>query len=106
MTLADSINSLDNLVIMLDEMGLGDDSTAVDLSLIPSLGINDMIASFKSIQENFDVAKAAGGLAAALANGMNVNADLVSQKTYDIKSDPDALTISIVFYNSATKYSK
>ena len=105
-TLADSINSLDDLIIMLDEMGLGDDSTAVDLSLIPSLGINDMIASFKSIQENFDVAKAAGGLGSALANGMNVNANLNSQQTYDIKSDPDALTISIVFYNSATKYSK
>ena len=105
-TLADSINSLDDIIIMLDEMGLGDDSTAVDLSLIPSLGINDMIASFKSIQENFDVTRAATGLGSALANGMDANANFVSQKTYDINSDPDALTITIVFYNCATKYSK
>ena len=105
-TLADSINSLDDLVIMLDDLGLGDDSTAIDLSLVPSLGINDMIASMRSIQENFDAGRAAMQLSAAFTNSSDINANLNTQKTYVIQSDPDELTISIIFYDSATKYSK
>ena len=83
-TLADSINSLDDLVIMLDDLGLGDDATAIDMSLIPSLGINDMIASVRSIQENFDAGRAAIQLGSALANSSDFNTSINTQNTYSI----------------------
>jgi hypothetical protein len=43
-SLAEDFNSLEDLITLLDELGLGDDSTAIDLSLIPSLNINAIVA--------------------------------------------------------------
>lgn len=50
-SLASDINDLEDFIDLLDEIGLGDDSTAVDLSMIPALGINSVMASLESLKE-------------------------------------------------------
>lgn len=54
-SLADGMNSLEDVIELLDELGLGDDNTAIDLSLIPSLNINDIYASLNSLKDSFNV---------------------------------------------------
>ena len=71
-SLAEDFNSLEDLVNLLDELGLGDDSTAIDLSLIPSLNINAIVAQMNSIVENFDAMQAATGVAKSVAGSLDV----------------------------------
>ena len=70
-TLADSMNSLDDLMQLLDDLGVSDNSTAVDLSLIPSLNINDIYASLNSLtntQNTIDELQTLGGAFARSAD--------------------------------------
>lgn len=50
-SLTDNMNSMEDLINMLDELGLGDDSMAIDLSLLPAMNLNDVYASFNRLKE-------------------------------------------------------
>lgn len=99
-SLAEDFNSLEDLIALLDELGLGDDSTAIDLSLIPSLNINAVIAQMNSIVDNFDAMQMATGVAKSVAGSIDVQGSVSQEKTYDLTTDVDSMTINITFYNN------
>ena len=99
-SLAEDFNSLEDLIALLDELGFGDDSTAIDLSLIPSLNINAIIAQMNSIVDNFDAMQMATGVAKSVAGSIDVQGSVSQEKTYDLTTDVDSMTINITFYNN------
>ena len=103
--MAESINSLEDLIDLLEELGLADDSRAIDLSLIPSLNINAIYASMNSIKDNFSTEKMMR-LGAAVAGSVDADIDVSKQKLYDVTTDADASTIDVVFYNNAQNGAK
>ena len=108
-SLAEGMNSLDDLINMLDEFGLGDDSTAIDLSIIPSLNINNIYTSLNSITNmskiQSDLATLTGVAYTSLVNGTNVSAKINTNKTYDISTDAEKMIITVKFYQNPTKTS-
>lgn len=114
-TLADNMDSLDDLVQMLDELGLGDDSTAIDLSLIPSLNINEIyaglnnLASMQTLENQVGALKNSvmpGGAAyVGVMSSINVDFDVSSEKTFDISTDTSTKTITVVYYTNPSKQS-
>ena len=101
--MAYSVETLEDVIRILDEMGLGDDSTAVDLSMIPALNINAIYASFNSLK---DIAKDALVDAAKIAaTSVDVNGSVSTSKTYDITTDKDSMTITVTYYVDPTKKS-
>ena len=102
-SLAYSVETLEDVIRILDEIGLGDDSTAVDLSMIPALNINAIYASFNSLK---DIAKDALVDAAKIAaTSVDVNGSVTTSKTYDITTDKDSMTITVTYYVDPTKKS-
>ena len=103
-SLASDINSLEDLIEMLDEIGLGDDSTAVDLSLVPALGINDIMASLEDFKQKISEqgTMLAGELAGIAASSVDVRANVSQSRTYDISTDAESKTITITYYTDPT----
>jgi hypothetical protein len=99
-SLAEDFNSLEDLIALLDELGLGDDSTAIDLSLIPSLNINAIVAQMNAIVDNFDAMQTATGVAKSVAGSIDFQGGVSQEKTYDLTTDVDTMTINITFYNN------
>lgn len=104
-SLASDMNSLEDLIDMLDEIGLGDDSTAVDLSLIPALGINDIMASLENFKQQInDYGMQLGGeLAGIAASSIDIKANVSKSRIYDISTDAETKTITIIYYTDPTK---
>lgn len=106
-SLASGIETLEDVIDMLEEIGLGDDSTAIDLSMIPALGINAIYASFNNLQsmaKDALVDTASAALAAGLA-ATDITGGMAIRKTYDIKTDKNTKTITVDYYNDPTKNS-
>ena len=91
---------------MLEELGLGNDSTAIDLSLIPKLNLNDIVASFNSLVESFDVMQAGTSLAHGLLSTTDINAGVSQRLDYKISTDPDTKTINITIYDDVDRSTK
>ena len=91
---------------MLEEFGLGNDSTAIDLSLIPKLNLNDIVASFNSLVESFDVMQAGTSLAQGLLSTTDINAGVSQRLDYKISTDPDTKTINITIYDDVDRSTK
>lgn len=104
-SLASDINDLEDFIDLLDEIGLGDDSTAVDLSMIPALGINSVMASLESLKELSAMGVAADVMRIGASN-VAVSGSGVSKKTdYEIKTDAESKTITVTYYTDPTKSS-
>lgn len=102
-SLAYNMETLEDVIAMLDEMGLGDDSTAIDLSMIPALNLNAIYASFNSLKDQakdalVDAAKVA-------ATSVDVNGSVSTSKTYEITTDKESMTITVAYYVDPTKKS-
>lgn len=114
-TLADNMDSLDDLVQLLDDLGLGDDSTAIDLSLIPSLNINDIYAGLNNIVSMQNLENQVGALKNSMMPGgaayvgvmssINTDFNVSSEKTFDISTDTSTKTITVVYYSNPSKQS-
>lgn len=103
-TLLSNIETLDDFIAMCEELGLGDDSTAIDLSLIPSLNLNVIHASMNSLKDSFkeasDIQKiksTATGLIGVAGATVNI------EKTYDISTDAETKTVTVNYYDNPTK---
>lgn len=103
-TLLDGVENLDDFIRLCEELGLDDDSTAIDLSLIPSLNLNVIHASMNSLKEQFadvsDIQKIKSttiGLAGVAGATLNI------EKTYDIKTDAATKVITVSYYDNPTK---
>lgn len=102
-SLAYNLETMEDVIAMLDEIGLGDDSTAIDLSMIPALNLNAIYASMNSLKE-----QATQGLintAKIAATSLDVNASVENVKTYEITTDKDSMTITVMYYTDPTKKS-
>lgn len=104
-SLASDINSMQDLMDMLEDIGLGDDSTAVDLSLIPALGINDIVASFNSFKEqlNDSGVQLAGQLGRVVASSADIRANVSQTRMYEITTDKDSQTITVTYFTNPTQ---
>ena len=104
-SLASDINTMEDLMAMFEEMGLSDDSTAVDLSLIPALGINDIVASFNSFKEIISDRgmQLAGEFGSVLASSTDVRASVSQSRTYDITTDVESQTVTITYFTDPTQ---
>lgn len=103
-TLLDGVESLDDFIALCEELGLGDDSTAIDLSLIPSLNFNVIQSSMNSLKEQFNEATdmqkiKSSAIGAAGIVGSTVNLE----KTYEIKTDTQTKVITVSYYDNPTK---
>lgn len=108
-SLAENINNLDDMINMLDELGLGDDSTAIDLSLIPSLGLNDIYATLNSLADT-DTLINEGKIMAVdnahmLANSTSVSIDKTKTTKYSISTDAKNKVITVNLFVDPTKRS-
>ena len=102
-SLAYNLETMEDVIAMLDEIGLGDDSTAIDLSMIPALNLNAIYASMNSLKE-----QATQGLintAKIAATSLDVNTSVENVKTYEITTDKDSMTITVMYYTDPTKKS-
>ena len=102
-SLAYNLETMEDVIAMLDEMGLGDDSTAIDLSMIPALNLNAIYASMNSLKE-----QATQGLintAKIAATSLDVNTSVENVKTYEIVTDKDSMTITVTYYTDPPKKS-
>ena len=102
-SLAYNLETMEDVIAMLDEIGLGDDSTAIDLSMIPALNLNAIYASMNSLKE-----QATQGLintAKIAATSLDVNTSVENVKTYEITTDKDSMTIPVMYYTDPTKKS-
>jgi hypothetical protein len=102
-SLAYNLETMEDVIAMLDEMGLGDDSTAIDLSMIPALNLNAIYASMNSLKE-----QATQGLintAKIAATSLDVNTSVENVKTYEIVTDKNSMTITVTYYTDPTKKS-
>ena len=104
-TLGDGINSLDDLVNLLDELGLGDDSTAIDLSMIPKLNINEIYASLNSLTDTQKLMGNVASLGVMAATSVDINATTTKVELYDVNTDAENKTITVTFYENPTKSS-
>lgn len=86
-TLADGINSLDDLVNLLDELGLGDDSTTIDLSMIPKLNINEIYASMNSLTDTSKLVNDIATLGGIAATSLDINVTTTNVQLYDVDTD-------------------
>lgn len=104
-TLDDNIETLEDFIILCEELGLDDDSTAIDLSIIPSLNLNVIHASLNNLKNQFSEAstmeKMKSGLIGAVVAGSAVNIG----KTYEIDTDADTKTIHVMYYDNPIKES-
>ena len=87
------------------ELGLGDDSMAIDLSMIPALNLNDVYASFNRLKEQMTDVGTYTSLVGAAANSVTVTGSVNQNKTYDISTDKESMTITIAYYQDPTKSS-
>lgn len=104
-SLTDNMNSMEDLINMLDELGLGDDSMAIDLSLLPAMNLNDVYASFNRLKEQMSDVGTYTSLAGAAANSVTVTGSVSQNKTFDISTDKESMTITIAYYQDPTKSS-
>lgn len=108
-TLADNINSLDDLIELLDDLGLGDDSTAITLDILPLFNVNEILTSMKNLSniEQMETEAAAFAMDAVntTAGSYLSSAGVKIKKTYDILTDTNTRTITLVFYENPTKNS-
>lgn len=102
--LADNINSLDDLVILLDELGLGDESTSVDLSMLAKFNINTMMNSLNNFKDMAGSLATSATLAtaAAIESGIKIDASVTASKTFDVNTDFSTKTISVTIYKDPT----
>jgi len=104
-TLGDGINSLDDLVNLLDELGLGDDSTAIDLSMIPKLNINEIYASLNSLTDTQKLVNDVATLGGIAATSVDINATTTNVQLYDVDTDAENKVITVTFYEKPSKSS-
>ena len=108
-TLADNINSLEDLIELLDELGLGDDSTAITLDMLPLFSVNEILASMKNLTDLEQMETAAAAFASDAARATVVSSlsstGVKIKKTYDISTDVNTKTITIMLYENPTKTS-
>ena len=69
-TLAEGINTLDDFIELLDELGLGDNTLSVNLDMIPSLGLNAIYSGLNSLTESLN---SISDLATIGMNAVDVN---------------------------------
>ena len=99
-SLAYNLETMEDVIAMLDEIGLGDDSTAIDLSMIPALNLNAVYASMNSLK-----AQGLINTAKIAATSLDVNTSVENVKTYEITTDKDSMTITVMYYTDPTKKS-
>lgn len=104
-SLTDNMNSMEDLINILDELGLGDDSMAIDLSMLPAMNLNDVYASFNRLKEQMNDVGTYTSLAGAAANSVTVTGSVSQNKTFDISTDKESMTITIAYYQDPTKSS-
>ena len=108
-TLADNMNSLDDLIWLLDDLGLGDDSTAITIDMLPLFNVNEILTSMKNLTDLDYMESEASAFAenAARTAGFSYlsSAGVKIKKTYDILTDADSKTFILMFYDDPTKSS-
>lgn len=104
-SLTENMDTMEDLINLLDELGLGDDSMAIDLSMIPALNLNDVYASFNRLKEQMTDVGTYTSLVGAAANSVTVTGSVNQNKTYDISTDKESMTITIAYYQDPTKSS-
>ena len=69
-TLAEGINTLDDFIELLDELGLGDKTLSVNLDMIPTLGLNAIYSGLNSLTDSLN---SIADLATIGMNAVDVN---------------------------------
>ena len=103
-SLATDINTVEDVIDMLEEIGLADDSTAIDLSMIPALGINNMMAGLDRLK-NISTADMLQGAVNTISPAVNISTKVENVKTVEIKTDVESKTITVAYYSDPTKSS-
>ena len=101
-TLAEGINSLDDFIALLDELGLGDKTLSVNLDMIPSLGLNAIYSGLNSLTDSLN---SIADLATIGMNAVDVNLKATKKQLYEIKTDGEKKEITVKFYTNPTKRS-
>ena len=99
-SLSYNMETLDDFIALLDDLGLGDDSTAIDLSMIPAMNLNAIYASMNNLKE-----QATQGLintARIAASSVEISGSVTTSKTYDITTDKNSMTITVTYYANPT----
>ena len=101
-TLAEGINTLDDFIELLDELGLGDKSLSVNLDMIPTLGLNAIYSGLNSLTDSLN---SLTDLATIGMNAVDVNVKTTKKQLYEIKTDGEKKEITVKFYTNPTKRS-
>lgn len=102
-TLDDNIETLEDFVVLCEQLGLDDDSTAIDLSLIPSLNLNVIHASMNNLKEQFKEANNLQKIQSAAIGAVAAGSAVNISKTYDIHTIAETKTINLIYYTDPTK---
>ena len=94
-TLAEGINTLDDFIELLDELGLGDKTLSVNLDMIPSLGLNAIYSGLNSLTDSLN---SLTDLATIGMNAVDVNVKTTKKQLYEIKTDGEKKEITVKFY--------
>lgn len=101
-TLAEGINTLDDFIEFLDELGLGDKTLSVNLDMIPTLGLNAIYSGLNSLTDSLN---SISDLATIGMNAVDVNVKQTKKQLYEIKTDGEKKEITVKFYTNPTKRS-
>lgn len=102
-TLDDNIETMEDFIRLCEEIGLDDDSTAIDLSLIPSLNINVIQSSLNSLKNQFTEMTSFDKLTSLATGSLALGSSVNVGKTYEIETDTETKTIHLMFYDEPVK---